>query len=169
MMTFKISSWRSRSRPHARGIASPRTLSPSRPRAHIEVDVAHGREPLDRSFNLSVGADYPGTMIRPESLAQLRTRVDEHGFRYIRFHAIFHDALGTVQVVDGKTVYDWTKIDQLYDALARHGDQAVRRARLHARGDEDVGGQTIFYWKGNTSHPQARNVARAGRRLRRAI
>ena len=39
------------------------------------------------------------------------------GFRYIRFHDIFHDVLGTVRVVDGRTVYDWTKIDQLYDDL----------------------------------------------------
>jgi xylan 1,4-beta-xylosidase len=46
---------------------------------------------------------------------------DELGFRYIRFHAIFHDVLGTVRVENGKTVYDWAKIDQLYDdLLARH-------------------------------------------------
>src|SRR5688572_28377592 len=84
--------------------ASPALAATAAPR-NIAVDVGTAGEPFDRSFNLSVGADYAGTMIRPENLAQLRTSVDEHGFRYIRFHAIFHDDLGTVKVVDGKAVY----------------------------------------------------------------
>ena len=117
----------------------PRPL-PSRPGAprHIAVDVGTAGEPLDRSFNLSVGADYPGTLIRPENLAQLRTSVDEHGFRYIRFHAIFHDDLGTVKVVDGKTVYDWTKIDQLYDAFLGMGIKPFVELGFTPEVDEDL-------------------------------
>jgi xylan 1,4-beta-xylosidase len=48
---------------------------------HIEVDLRKAAGPLDRSFNFSVGSDYPGTLIRPESLAQLKLAVDELGFR----------------------------------------------------------------------------------------
>ena len=55
---------------------------------------------------MSVGSDYPGTLIRDDSLAQLKIAKDELGFRTIRFHAIFHDVLGTYKVVDGKPVYD---------------------------------------------------------------
>ena len=29
----------------------------------------------------------------------------------------FHDVLGTVQIENGTTTYNWTKIDQLYDDL----------------------------------------------------
>src|SRR5580658_11047036 len=87
----------------------------------IVVDLKDSTAPVDRFFDLSVGSDYPGTLIRDDSQAQLKTAVDELGFRYIRFHAIFHDVLETVRVENGKTVYDWTKIDQLYDdLLARH-------------------------------------------------
>ena len=47
--------------------------------------------------------------------------MDELGFRYVRFHAIFHEVLGTVRIEAGKTVYNWSKIDQHYDdLLARH-------------------------------------------------
>src|SRR5262249_32851754 len=60
-------------------------------RRHIEIDVARAEQPLDRFFDLSVGSDYPGTLIRADSQAQLKMAVDELGFRYIRFHAIFHD------------------------------------------------------------------------------
>jgi len=86
---------------------------------HIELDAAQATKPLDRFFDLAVGSDFPGTLIRDDSMAQLKTTVDELGFRYIRFHAIFHDVLGTVRVESGKIVYDWTKTDQLWTAFAR--------------------------------------------------
>ena len=119
----------------------------------IELNLAQTREPLDRSFDLSVGADFPGTLGRPDSLSQLKVAVDELGFRYVRFHAIFHDALHTVSRRDGRIVYDWTGIDRLYDALlARHIKPFVE---LGFTPDAiRTSPQALFYWKGNTSHPQ---------------
>ena len=119
---------------------------------HIDIDVQGKTSPLDRFFNFSIGSDYPGTLMRDDSLAQLQTARTELGFRYIRFHAIFHDVLGTYREVDGKPVYDWTGIDRLYDRLLAMGirpfvelgftPEAMRTSDQH-----------IFYWKGNTSHP----------------
>ena len=119
----------------------------------VALDLARMEGAVDRFFDLSIGSDYPGTLIRPDSQAQLKTAVDELGFRYIRFHAIFHDVLGTVKVVDGKIVYDWTKIDQLYDALLAKGIRPFVELGFtpEAMKTSDL---TIFYWKGNTSHPQ---------------
>ena len=123
------------------------------PVRQIVVDPANTAGPVDRFFDLSVGSDYPGTLIRDDSQAQLAVAVDELGFRYIRFHAIFHDVLGTVTVQDGKTVYNWTKIDQLYDdLLARHIRPFVELGftpRALATSDN-----SIFYWHGLTSHPE---------------
>ena len=119
---------------------------------HIAVNIEDTAGPVDHFFDLSVGSDYPGTLIRDDSQAQLKLAVDELGFRYIRFHAIFHDLLGTVCVKNGKTVYNWSGIDQLYDdLLARHirpfvelGFTPKALATSH---------NSIFYWNGNTSHP----------------
>jgi xylan 1,4-beta-xylosidase len=123
--------------------------SPSR---RIEIDVHRAAAPVDRFFDFSIGSDYPGTLIRPDSQAQLKTAVDELGFRYIRFHAIFHDVLNTVRVVDGRTVYDWSGIDRLYDdLLARDIKPFVELGFTPQAMASSV--QTIFYWKGNTSHP----------------
>src|SRR5881396_2337403 len=77
----------------------------------VQVNVATATGPVDRFFDLSVGSDYPGTLIRDDSMGQLRTATGELGFRYIRFHAIFHDVLGTVKAQDGRITYDWTRID----------------------------------------------------------
>ncbi|USQ94592.1 GH39 family glycosyl hydrolase [Caulobacter sp. RL271] len=119
----------------------------------IALDARKTTGPVDRFFDLSVGSDYPGTLIRDDSQAQLKTTVDELGFRYIRFHAVFHDVLGTVKVQDGKIVYDWTKLDQLYDALLAKGIRPFVELGFtpEAMKTSDL---TIFYWKGNTSHPK---------------
>ncbi|HEU5019170.1 MAG TPA: hypothetical protein VFT69_14500 [Pseudolabrys sp.] len=119
----------------------------------ITIDIAKADRPLDRFFNFSVGSDYAGTLIRPGSQAQLKTAVDELGFRYIRFHAIFHDVLGTVKVVDGKTVYDWTGIDGLYDDLLSKNIRPFVELSFTPAALK-TSDQTIFYWKGNTSHPR---------------
>ena len=127
-----------------------KTAKPAQRR--IGLDVAQATRPLDRFFDLSVGSDFPGTLIRDDSQAQLKTAVDELGFRYIRFHAIFHDVLATVRIENGKTIYDWTKIDQLYDdLLARHIKPFVELGFTpNAMKTSD---NKIFYWQGNTSHP----------------
>jgi xylan 1,4-beta-xylosidase len=131
------------------GVAS---ASDMRPR-QITVDLARAERPLDRFFDLSIGADYPGTLMRPDSEAQLKTAVDELGFRYIRFHAIFHDVLGTVRVTDGRTVYDWSRIDRLYDDLLSKGIRPFVELGFTPEAMA-TSPQTIFYWKGNTSHPK---------------
>lgn len=135
-------------------LAAPILAQPQQSRArHLVVDLNQRAGPVDRFFDLSVGSDYPGTLLRDDSQAQLKLVTDQLGFRYIRFHAIFHDVLGTVREVNGKTVYDWTRIDQLYDdLLARHIRPFVElgftpRALATSQ-------NSIFYWNGNTSHPR---------------
>jgi xylan 1,4-beta-xylosidase len=118
----------------------------------IVADMRHTSGPVDRFFDLSVGSDYPGTLIRDDSQTQLKLVVDELGFRYLRFHDIFHDVLGTVRIENGKTVYDWSKIDQLYDDLqARHIKPFVELGftpKALATSEH-----IVFYWKGNVSRP----------------
>ncbi len=43
------------------------------------------------------------------------------GFEYIRFHAIFNDEVGLYDEVDGKPVYDFSYVDQIYDGLLENG------------------------------------------------
>jgi xylan 1,4-beta-xylosidase len=119
----------------------------------VQLDLQRATSPVDRFFDFSVGADYPGTTSRPANLAQLKTAVDELGFRYVRFHDIFSDALGTVRQVNGRFVYDFSGIDQLYDALRARGIRPFVELGFTPKAMA-TSAQTIFYWKGNTSHPQ---------------
>src|SRR6478735_2830994 len=119
----------------------------------VELDASQATEPVDRFFDLSIGADYPGTLIRDDSQAQLAVVVDELGFRYVRFHAIFHDALGTVKVEDGRTRYDFSGIDELYDGLLAKGIRPFVELGFTPEAMA-TSPQILFYWKGNTSHPK---------------
>ena len=119
----------------------------------VQIDLARAAGPVDRFYDMCVGADFPGTLIRDDSQAQLKTAVDELGFRYVRFHAIFHDALHTVKQDGDRLTFDFTGIDKLYDAMLAKGirpfvelgftPEAMATSKL-----------SIFYWKGNTSHPK---------------
>ena len=134
-------------------VLSVAAQSQQRPTRRIVANIADTTGPVDRFFDLSIGSDFPGTLIRDDSQAQLKLAVDELGFRYIRFHAIFHDVLGTVRIEDGKTVYDWSKIDQLYDdLLARHIRPFVELG--FTPNALATSQNRIFYWNGNTSHPK---------------
>lgn len=127
--------------------------APPGPR-RIVLDLAQASRPLDRFFDHCVGADYPGTLFREDSLAQLKTAVDELGFRHLRFHAIFHDVFRTVtRDAAGQLVFDFTGIDRLYDAmLARRIKPFVELGFTPlALKTSDL---KIFYWAGNTSHPE---------------
>lgn len=119
----------------------------------LSVDVRGPTTPRDRMAGLSVGADYPGTTSREDALGQLRTVQDELGFRYIRFHDIFHDDMGVYREADGQPVYDWTRIDRLYDRLLGMGIKPFIELGFTPDAMK-TSDQTIFYWKGNTSHPQ---------------
>jgi xylan 1,4-beta-xylosidase len=123
------------------------------PARHIDVDISASAGPLDRFFDLSVGSDYPGTLMRADSQSQLQLVANELGFRYLRFHGIFHDVLGTVRLQNAVVSYDWSKVDRLYDELlAKHIKPFVELGFTPQA--LATSGNSVFYWKGNTSHPQ---------------
>lgn len=132
----------------------PASALAAAPARRVLLDLAQAKQPLDRFFDHCVGSDFPGTLFRDDSLGQLKTAVDELGFRYLRFHAIFHDVFKTVtRDAAGKLVFDFTNIDKLYDAmLARRIKPFVELGFTpQALKTSD---NKIFYWEGNTSHPE---------------
>lgn len=52
--------------------AAPRT---------IQLDLATAGAPVDRFYDLSVGSDFPGTLIRNDTQAHLVPAMQELGFR----------------------------------------------------------------------------------------
>ncbi|HWQ87013.1 GH39 family glycosyl hydrolase [Brevundimonas sp.] len=136
----------------APGVAGASEIQQAEARA-VVVRTDGPTRPRNRMAEFSIGSDYPGTLIREDSLAQLQTMSEELGFRYIRFHDIFHDDMGVYREVGGRPVYDFTRIDHLYDRLLGMGIRPFIELGFTPDAMK-TSDQTIFYWKGNTSHPQ---------------
>ena len=109
--------------------------------------MAQVKGPRDMFWQLCVGADHPGILLRPANLEQLRLAHREIGFKYIRFHGIFHDDMNAYREVNGAPVYDFTKIDAVYDAILQTGMKPFVELGFmpHDLASHD---KTIFYWKG---------------------
>lgn len=119
----------------------------------IEGDLLQVRGRLDRSARVCVGSERAGVMLRSENLAQLERAHRELGFEYIRFHGIFHDDMHVYREVDGRPVYDWTRVDELYDKLLALGMKPFVELSFMPH-DLASGDQTIFYWKANVTPPK---------------
>ena len=109
--------------------------------------------PRDMAWQDCVGADHPGILLRHDNLAQLKLVHDELGFKFIRFHGILHDDMEVYREVNGKPVYNFDKIDAVYDAILKTGMKPFVEIGFMPH-DLASGTKTIFYWQGNGSPPK---------------
>ncbi len=133
-------------RPKAVASVAPRTIA---------VDVGRVKGPHDKAFRLCVGAGRANEGLRADWQGQLATVQRECGFRYVRFHGLLHDDMGVYQETrDGKPVYNWQYIDELYDAILRTGMKPFVELGFMPSALAS-GTKTIFWWKGNVTPPKS--------------
>ena len=109
--------------------------------------------PRDMFWQQCVGADHPGILLRKDNLAQLRLIHDELGFKFIRFHGIFADDMDAYREVDGRPIYNFEKINAVYDAILQIGMKPFVEISFMPH-DLATSDKTIFYWKANGSPPR---------------
>jgi xylan 1,4-beta-xylosidase len=126
--------------------------APAQSRA-IVANMANAQGARDMFWQDCVGAGHAGLLLRKENQAQLRLTHDELGFKYIRFHGIFLDDMDAFREVDGKPVYDFEKIDAVYDVILQIGMKPFVEISFMPS-DLASGDKTIFYWKANGSPPK---------------
>lgn len=101
---------------------------------------------------IAVGRAYE--LLRKDLLDHLRFLQREIGYRYCRFHGIFHDDVGVaVRRPDGKLQCQWHQVDKIYDALLEIGLRPF--VELNPMPAALASGtQTIFWWKMNVTPPR---------------
>ncbi len=119
----------------------------------IEADLTHVKGPRNRAFRFCVGSERAGVELRKENLDQLAQVHKVLGFEYIRFHGIFHDDMQVYREVDGKPVYDWTRVDELYDSIRALGMKPFVELSFMPK-DLASGDQHVFYWNANVTPPK---------------
>ncbi len=92
--------------------------------------------------------------LRKEWQDQLRKTVSECGFEYIRFHGLLCDDMGVFHKQGDREWYNFTYIDQLFDALLDIGIRPVVEFGFTPDGMAR-GTERQFWWKGNVSLPNS--------------
>ncbi len=135
-----------------RGVADE-TAAPG-PARVVAADIQQVKGPLDRMFQLCVGAGRANEGLRADWQRQLAWVHRECGFRYLRMHGLLTDDMGVYsEDKAGHPIYNWQYIDMVYDFLLRIGMKPF--VELSFMPDALASGkQTIFWWRGNVTQPK---------------
>ncbi len=96
--------------------------SPAQTRSEtIEVDTTAKGTPFPHYWERMFGSGRAILSLRESYRQDLRAVREATGFEYIRFHGIFHDEVSVYDEIDGKPVYNFSYVDQIYDGLLQAG------------------------------------------------
>lgn len=103
-------------------------------------------------FCISVGRAYD--LMRADLREHLTALQREIGYRYCRFHAVFHDDMKVVtRRADGSLQFHWHHVDKIYDFLLGIGLRPL--VELNPMPAALASGtQTMFYYKMNVTPPR---------------
>lgn len=119
---------------------------------NIEVRLSNRKGKFDRFANFCVGAGRAHEALRTGFVRQLETAVRECGFRYLRFHGLFCDDMAVVRRVNGRLVYNWQYIDEVFDEMLALGIRPFVELSFMPRAMAS-GDRTLFWWRGNITPP----------------
>ena len=132
----------------------------------VRADAAREIGPLDHTWETAIGSENPAYYLKEDAGRGLRNAGaglrkankrmrDAFGIRYVRAHGILMDSLGSYREnSSGKAVYDWSRIDLVYDMLRADGLRPLVELSFMPAGLAVNPKQTIFEYRAITSPPR---------------
>ena len=100
----------------------PQAPSPSPANEVVRVDLSAPTTPFPHFWEQMFGSGRANLTLRDSYRRDLDWTREITAFKYVRFHAIFHDENGVYdQDAQGNPVYNFSYVDQIYDGLLAHG------------------------------------------------
>ncbi len=97
-------------------------LAPVSAQETITIDAAAPTTPFPHFWEQVFGSGRAILSLRESYRDDLRAVKQVTDFKYVRFHAILHDEVGVYNEDEqGKAVYNFAYVDQIYDGLLRNG------------------------------------------------
>src|ERR1700727_1888285 len=91
-------------------------------RQTVEIDVNGPSQPFPHFWEQVFGSGRAILSLRDSYRSDLRAMKAATGIQYVRFHAILDDEVGVYdQDAQGRPVYNWSYVDQIYDGLRANG------------------------------------------------
>jgi len=88
----------------------------------IKIDLHGSSRPFPHFWEEMFGSGRAILSLRESYRDDLREVEKATGFKYVRFHAIFHDEVGVYdEDVSGNPIYNFSYVDQIYDGLLKNG------------------------------------------------
>ena len=95
----------------------------------LVVDAGQKGQAWSRFYEKGVALDHANTILSTaygrNAKAALKKGHDQAGFQYVRFHGILNDDIGVYSESNGTATYDWTRLDQVYDAIVAAGMKPI--------------------------------------------
>jgi len=117
-------------------------------------------------WNFCVGAGRANEGLRADWQEQLCRAVKECGFKYLRFHGLYHDDMFVYREENGRAIYNFQYIDILFDRLLEIGIKPFVEFGFCPK-DLATETGTVFWWKGNGSPPK--DYAKWSELIRRTV
>jgi xylan 1,4-beta-xylosidase len=122
----------------------------------IEIDAAAPSHPFPHFWEKMFGSGRAILSLREGYRHDLRETKRITGFEYVRFHAIFHDEAGFYdEDKDGKPVYNFSYVDQIYDGLLENKVRPfIELSFMPKKLTADPGALHPFWYKQNVAPPK---------------
>lgn len=134
------------------------------PVVRVEVRANRVTGPVHRPWRPMIGSEHlshllctdttGGRPIGAELAEALRIAHSELGVAAVRAHAILGDDLGVYREVDGEPVYDFTKVDQVYDLVRAAGLRPVVELSYMPHDLASDPAKTVFEYQAIVSPPR---------------
>jgi xylan 1,4-beta-xylosidase len=135
--------------------ASVTTQGQAQSSQEIQVDASAKGEPFPHYWEQMFGSGRAILSLREGYRQDLREVKAATDFKYVRFHAIFHDEAGVFdEDASGNAIYNFSYVDQIYDGLLKNGvrpfvELSFMPKKLAA--ENDIQG---FWYRPNVSPPK---------------
>ncbi|MGC1635965.1 MAG: hypothetical protein WA744_10975, partial [Candidatus Acidiferrales bacterium] len=121
----------------------------------IKVDLHAKGEPFPHFWEQMFGSGRAILALRENYQSDLRTVKSVTDFKYVRFHAIFHDEVGVYdEDAAGKPIFNFSYVDQIYDALLKNGVRPFVELSFMPKKLAAANDLQAFWYKPNVSPPK---------------
>ena len=125
----------------------------SHPMADFTCSLFQDGAAFHHFWEHTVGSDHAPVALRADWQTQLRRCHDELGFRYVRFHGLLSDDMGTLILHEDKLLYSFFNIDQIFDFLLSIGMRPFVELGFMPKALAS-GDTTVFRYAGNVTPPK---------------
>ena len=117
------------------------------------ADLCAAPQALRQPWQWCIGSGHATLALRADWQAQLAQARHDLGFRYVRFHGILDDDMGTLICQNEKPLYSFFNTDRIFDFLLSIGMKPVVELSFMPR-MLSSGNDVVFHYQGNITPPR---------------